>query len=65
MAASIPDHRAHALFWPQLVGQRLAAHAFLRKIGPAETQKLRDRVALELKTTFASHYTQVVSYRAL
>jgi NADPH:quinone reductase-like Zn-dependent oxidoreductase len=34
---------------------------FLRKIGPAETQKLRDRVALELKTTFASHYTQVVS----
>jgi len=34
---------------------------FLMKIGPAETQKLRDRVARELKTTFASHYTRVVS----
>ena len=34
---------------------------FLMKIGPAETQKLRDRVARELKTTFASHYTKVVS----
>jgi len=34
---------------------------FLQKIGPAEAQKLRERVAAELKTTFASHYTQVVS----
>ena len=34
---------------------------FLQKIGPAEGQKLRARVAAELKTTFASHYTQVVS----
>jgi len=34
---------------------------FLTKIGPAETQNLRDRVARELKTTFASHYTKVVS----
>ena len=34
---------------------------FLQKIGPAEGQKLRQRVAAELKTTFASHYTQVVS----
>jgi len=34
---------------------------FLQKIGPAEIAKLRQRVASELKTTFASHYTRVVS----
>ena len=34
---------------------------FLQKIGPAEGLKLRQRVVAELKTTFASHYTQVVS----
>jgi NADPH:quinone reductase-like Zn-dependent oxidoreductase len=34
---------------------------FLQKIGPAESQKLRERVAREIKTTFASHYTRVVS----
>jgi NADPH:quinone reductase-like Zn-dependent oxidoreductase len=34
---------------------------FLQKIGPAEAAKLRQRVVDELKTTFASHYTQVVS----
>ncbi len=34
---------------------------FLQKIGPAEGQKLRDRVAAELKTTFASHYTKTLS----
>ncbi len=34
---------------------------FLLKIGPAEGQKLRERVAAELKTTFASHYTKTVS----
>jgi NADPH:quinone reductase-like Zn-dependent oxidoreductase len=34
---------------------------FLQKIGPADGQKLRQRVAAELKTTFASHYTKVVS----
>src|SRR5258707_5377847 len=33
----------------------------LQKIGPAEIGRLRQRVASELKTTFASHYTQVVS----
>jgi len=27
----------------------------------AEAQKLREQVVAELKTTFASHYTQVVS----
>ncbi len=35
--------------------------AFLMKIGKADGQKLRARVVSELKTTFASHYTQVVS----
>ena len=34
---------------------------FLMKIGAAEGAKLRQRVVDELKTTFASHYTQVVS----
>lgn len=34
---------------------------FLQKIGMAEGQKLRDRVAAELKTTFASHYTRTIS----
>jgi NADPH:quinone reductase-like Zn-dependent oxidoreductase len=34
---------------------------FLQKIGPADGAKLRARVVAELKTTFASHYTQVVS----
>jgi NADPH:quinone reductase-like Zn-dependent oxidoreductase len=34
---------------------------FLMKISAADRQRLRERVASELKTTFASHYTQVVS----
>ncbi len=34
---------------------------FLQKIGAADAQKLRDRVAAELKTTFASHYSHRVS----
>jgi NADPH:quinone reductase-like Zn-dependent oxidoreductase len=34
---------------------------FLMKIGPAEIQKLRQRVADEIKTTFASHYTRTIS----
>ena len=36
---------------------------FLMKIGPVDGQKLRERVVSELKTTFASHYTKVVSLR--
>ncbi|MBX3707813.1 MAG: zinc-binding dehydrogenase [Pseudomonadales bacterium] len=38
---------------------------FLQKIGPAEAQKLRERVAAEIKTTFASHYTRAVSLREM
>lgn len=34
---------------------------FLAKIGPAAEQALRERVAAELKTTFASHYARTVS----
>lgn len=34
---------------------------FLQKIGPAESDKLRQRVADEVKTTFASSYTAEVS----
>jgi NADPH:quinone reductase-like Zn-dependent oxidoreductase len=34
---------------------------FLMKIGQADGARLRQRVVDELKTTFASHYTQVVS----
>ena len=34
---------------------------FLQKIGPVDAARLRERVAAELKTTFASHYTRVIS----
>ncbi|HEY1707755.1 MAG TPA: zinc-binding dehydrogenase [Rhizomicrobium sp.] len=34
---------------------------FLMKIGPAETEALKQRVAREVKTTFASHYTKTIS----
>jgi len=34
---------------------------FLQRVGPTAAQKLRERVAAELKTTFASHYTRTVS----
>ena len=34
---------------------------FLQKIGPAAAQALKQRVAAELKTTFASHYSRHVS----
>jgi len=34
---------------------------FLQKIGAEASERLRQRVVAELKTTFASHYTQVVS----
>lgn len=36
---------------------------FLQKIGPEATQKMRERIVAELKTTFASHYTKVISLR--
>lgn len=36
---------------------------FLQQIGQADTQRLRERVASELKTTFASHYAKTISLR--
>lgn len=36
---------------------------FLQQIGPERAGKLRARVASELKTTFASHYSRVISLR--
>jgi NADPH2:quinone reductase len=36
---------------------------FLQKVGNEEAGKLRARVAAELKTTFASHYTKTISLR--
>jgi NADPH2:quinone reductase len=34
---------------------------YIEKIGPLAFQELKERVARELKTTFASHYSQVIS----
>lgn len=36
---------------------------FLQKIGPEAVEKMRQRVAAGLKTTFASHYTRTISLR--
>jgi NADPH2:quinone reductase len=38
---------------------------FLAKAGTAEAQALRERVAREVKTTFASSYTKEVSLRGM
>jgi NADPH2:quinone reductase len=35
--------------------------SFLQKIGPEGARRLKARVAAELKTTFASHYTKEIS----
>src|SRR5262249_41914565 len=35
--------------------------AFVQRIGPAAAQKLRNRIAAEIKTTFASRYDKEVS----
>ena len=50
--------RGFGMFWG--VGGWLLT-PFLIKIGAEAAQKLRLRVASELKTTFASHYTKVIS----
>ena len=51
-------NRAFGMMWG--VGGWLL-FPFLQKIGAADGERLRQRVAAELKTTFASHYTKVVS----
>jgi hypothetical protein len=53
-------NRAFGMAWG--VGGWLLFH-FLQKIGPADGARLRQRVVDELKTTFASRYTQVVSLK--
>jgi NADPH:quinone reductase-like Zn-dependent oxidoreductase len=50
--------RAFGMIWG--VGGWLLT-PFLMKISADDRQRLRERVASELKTTFASHYTKVVS----
>jgi len=50
--------RSYGMVW-SLSGWLLTP--FLQKIGGEATQKLRDRVVAELKTTFASHYTKEIS----
>ncbi len=51
-------HRSFGMAWG--IGGWLL-FPFLQKIGPEGGRKLRERVAAELKTTFASHYTRTVS----
>ena len=62
MAASIPGptELTRASAWP---GASAAGCCFrsCRRSAPPSASRLRQRVAAELKTTFASHYTQVVS----
>lgn len=51
-------HRNYGMHWG-LGGWLLPP--FLEKVGPAKTEELRQRVAREIKTTFASSYTRIVS----
>ncbi len=51
-------NRAYGMAWG--LGGWLVS-LFLLKIGPAETERLRQRVASEIKTTFASRYTKTIS----
>jgi NADPH2:quinone reductase len=51
-------NRAFGMAWG--IGGWLLTY-FIQKIGPAEAGKLRQRVADELKTTFASRYTSEIS----
>jgi NADPH2:quinone reductase len=50
-------NRAFGMMWG--MGGWLLTY-FIQKVGPIEAAKLRQRVADELKTTFASHYTAEV-----
>jgi NADPH2:quinone reductase len=51
-------NRAFGMYWG--IGGWLLT-PFMIKIGGEATQKLKDRVAAEVTTTFASHYTEEVS----
>ena len=41
--------------------EEIDAHPFLQRIGPHATQALKQRVANELKTTFASRYSREIT----
>jgi hypothetical protein len=51
-------HRTYGMSWG--VGGWLLTN-FLRRIPPETAERLKHRVAAEITTTFASHYTKVVS----
>ena len=51
-------NRAFGMAWG--IGGWLLTY-FIQKAGPEEAQRLRQRVADELKTTFASHYAKEIS----
>jgi NADPH2:quinone reductase len=51
-------NRSYGMKWN--VGGWLMGH-FLERVGPSEAEQLRQRVAREIKTTFASRYTREVS----
>ena len=51
-------HRTYGMSWG--VGGWLLSN-FLRRIPPETAARLKQRVAAEITTTFASHYTKVVS----
>lgn len=51
-------HRTYGMSWG--VGGWLLTN-FLRQTSPESVDRLKHRVATEIKTTFASHYTKVVS----
>jgi NADPH:quinone reductase len=57
-AGPIELNRNYGMAWG--VGGWLVT-PFLQKLGPAGMQRLKDRVAAELKTTFASSYAGEVS----
>jgi NADPH:quinone reductase-like Zn-dependent oxidoreductase len=52
-------HRAFGMSWG--IGRWLLGPHFLSKIAPEEVQKMRERIATELTTTFTSSYSRVVS----
>ena len=49
------------MIWPTPSATAVCLFPFLQKIGPAAAQALRQRVAAELKTTFASSYSKEIS----
>lgn len=55
---TLPNNRAFGMYWS--IGGFLLP-AFLGKIKPEKVMELQARVANEIKTTFASHYTKEVS----